>query len=102
MKPHINVLLAEDHVVVREGLRILIEADGDIKAVGEAKTGREAVAMATQYHPNGVVMDIAMPLLNGIQATQQILSAHPKIKVVMLSAHADPEYVDEVMALGVV
>ena len=97
----IRVLLAEDHVVVREGLRILIEADGDIKIVAEAVTGREAVSMAKQLRPDVVVMDIAMPLLNGIQATQQILSESPKTKILILSAHADPEYVDQLMLLGV-
>ena len=102
MKERITVLLAEDHVVVREGLRIMIEADEDIKVVGEAKTGREAVTMTKKYCPDVVVMDIAMPLLNGIQATQQILSEQPKTKVLVLSAHADPEYVDQLMALGVV
>ena len=102
MKKVISVLLAEDHVVVREGLRILIEADSDIKVVGEAKTGREAVTMAQSLRPDVVVMDIAMPLLNGIQATQQILSKAPKTKILILSAHADTEYVDQVIALGVV
>jgi DNA-binding NarL/FixJ family response regulator len=101
MKDRITVLLAEDHVVVREGLRILIESDGDIKVIGEAVTGREAVSMTKQLRPDIVVMDIAMPLLNGIQATQQILSAAPKTKVLILSAHADAEYVDQLMLLGV-
>jgi DNA-binding NarL/FixJ family response regulator len=101
MKENITVLLAEDHVVVREGLRILIEADGDIKVVGEAVTGRDAVTKTKQLRPNVVVMDIAMPLLNGIQATQQILNGSPKMKILILSAHADPEYVDQLMALGV-
>jgi len=102
MKSGITVLLAEDHAVVREGLRILIEADGDIQVVGEAVTGREAVTMAKQFRPDVIVMDIAMPLLNGIQATQQILNASPRTKILVLSAHADPEYVDQLMALGVV
>src|SRR5580698_3425788 len=102
MKESITVLLAEDHVVVREGLRILIEADGDITVVGQAVTGREAVILAKQFRPDVIVMDIAMPLLNGIQATQQILSECPKAKILILSAHADPEYVDQLMALGVV
>lgn len=101
MSAVITVLLAEDHVVVREGLRILIEADGDIKIVAEAVTGREAVLMAKRLRPDVVVMDIAMPLLNGIQATQQILNASPKTKILILSAHADPEYVDQLMLLGV-
>ena len=102
MKDGITVLLAEDHVVVREGLRIMIEADGDITVVGEAKTGREAVLLNRQVRPDVVVMDIAMPLLNGIQATHQILSEFPKAMILILSAHADPEYVDQLMALGVV
>jgi DNA-binding NarL/FixJ family response regulator len=102
MTSSITVVLAEDHVVVREGLHVLIEADGDIRVVGEAVTGREAVLMTKQLRPDVVVMDIAMPLLNGIQATQQILSAAPKTKILVLSAHADPEYVDQLMALGVV
>ena len=101
MKEKITVLLAEDHIVVREGLRILIEADDDIKVVGEAITGREAVLMTKRFRPDVVVMDIATPLLNGIQATQQILSESPKTKILILSAHADPEYVDQLMALGV-
>ena len=102
MKEGISVLLAEDHVVVREGLRTMIEADGDIKVKGEAKTGREAVLLYRQVRPDVAVMDIAMPLLNGIQATQQILKEFPKAKILILSAHADPEYVDQLMALGVV
>ncbi len=102
MNSPITVLLAEDHVVVREGLRVLIEADRDIKVVGEAITGREAVLMTKELNPDVVVMDIAMPLLNGIQATQQILGAAPKTRVMVLSAHADSEYVDQLMALGVV
>jgi DNA-binding NarL/FixJ family response regulator len=102
MKRKITVLLAEDHVVVREGLRIMIEADGDIEVVGEAVTGREAVSKTRQFRPDVVVMDIAMPLLNGIQATHQILNEMPKTKILVLSAHADPEYVDQLMALGVV
>jgi DNA-binding NarL/FixJ family response regulator len=100
--PLLTVLLAEDHVVVRQGLRILIEAKGDIKVVAEAKTGREAVSMAAEYLPDVIVMDIAMPLLNGIQAAQQILHARPRARILILSAHADPEYVDRVMELGAV
>lgn len=96
----ISVLLAEDHTIVRQGLRLLIEADGDIEIVGEAKTGREAVKMAGDLRPDVVVMDIAMPLLNGIQATRQILKAFPATKVLILSAHSDPEYVEQVVKAG--
>jgi len=96
----IAVLLAEDHTIVRQGLRLLIEADGDIEIVGEAKTGREALQMTTDLHPEVIVMDIAMPLLNGIQATRQILKAFPAMKVLILSAHSDPEYVEQVVKVG--
>ena len=63
----ISILLADDHRVVREGLRVLVETEGDIQVVGESKTGREAIDMTLQLHPNVVVMDIAMPLLNGLR-----------------------------------
>jgi len=96
----ISVLLAEDHTIVRQGLRLLIEAGGDIEIVGEAKTGREAVQMTNELRPEIVVMDIAMPLLNGIQATRQILKASPGMKVLILSAHSDPEYVEQVVKAG--
>src|ERR1700677_4878609 len=96
----IAVLLAEDHTIVRQGLRLLIEADGDIEIIGEAKTGREAVKMTSDLRPEIVVMDIAMPLLNGIEATRQILKAFPATKVLILSAHSDPEYVEQVVKAG--
>ena len=96
----ITVLLADDHIIVREGLRLLVETEGDITVVGEAKTGREAINMTIQLHPNVVVMDIAMPLLNGLQATRQIRKIAPATRVLILSAHADPEYVEQVVLLG--
>jgi DNA-binding NarL/FixJ family response regulator len=96
----ITVLLAEDHTIVRQGLRLLIEADGDIEIIGEAKTGREAVQMTGDLCPEVVVMDIAMPLLNGIQATRQILKAFPARKVLILSAHSDSEYIEQVVKAG--
>lgn len=96
----ISVLLVEDHMIVRQGLRLLIEADGDIIIVGEAKTGREAVQMTGELRPEVVVMDIAMPLLNGLEATKQILKALPATKVLILSAHSDLEYVEQVVKTG--
>lgn len=96
----ITVLLAEDHTVVREGLRIMLEAEGDIDVVGEAETGRQAVAMVRKVRPAVVVMDIAMPQLNGLEATRQILKAVPGTKVLILSAHSDDAYVEQVIALG--
>jgi DNA-binding NarL/FixJ family response regulator len=96
----IAVLLAEDHSIVRQGLRLLVEADGDIEIVGEAKTGREAIQMTRHLRPEIVVMDIAMPLLNGMEATRQILKAFPGTKILILSAHSDPEYVEQVVKAG--
>jgi DNA-binding NarL/FixJ family response regulator len=96
----ITVLLAEDHAIVRQGLRLLVEMDGDIEIVGEAKTGREAVQMTSELRPEIVVMDIAMPSLNGLEATKQILKAFPATKVLILSAHSDPEYVEQVVKVG--
>jgi DNA-binding NarL/FixJ family response regulator len=96
----ITVLLAEDHEIVREGLRTLLKAEGGIAVVGEAETGRQAVALTRKLRPAVVVMDIAMPLLNGLEATRQILKAVPSTKVLILSAHSDDAYVEQVIALG--
>ena len=98
----ITVLLAEDHMIVREGFRKLLESDNDIEVVGEAQTGRQAVAMTRKLRPAVVVMDIAMPLLNGLEATRQIHKAFPGTKVVILSAHSDDAYVEQAIAIGAV
>jgi DNA-binding NarL/FixJ family response regulator len=98
----IKTLLADDHTIVREGLHALLIADGGIQVVGQAHNGREAVAMAIAQRPDVVVMDIAMPLLNGLEATRQILNAVPKTKVLILSAHSDDAYIDRVIAVGAV
>ncbi len=100
VRKRITVLLAEDHTVVREGLRTLLEAEGDIKVVGEAATGRQAVALARRFRPAVVVMDLAMPVLNGLEATRQILKSLPGTRVLILSAHSDDAYVEQVTALG--
>jgi DNA-binding NarL/FixJ family response regulator len=99
MRP-ITVLLAEDHTVVREGLRALLEAEDDIEVVGEAETGRQAVERTRALRPAVVVMDIAMPQLNGMEATRQILKVLPTTKVLILSAHGDNAYIERVTALG--
>jgi DNA-binding NarL/FixJ family response regulator len=96
----ITVLLAEDHMIVREGLRALLEAEGDIAVVGEAETGRQAVQLAKTLRPAVVVMDIAMPLLNGLEATRRILKAVAATRVLILSAHSDDEYIRQVILLG--
>lgn len=97
---NIKVLLADDHSVVREGLRSLLDAERDIIVVGEAKTGREALQMALDLQPDIMLMDIAMPLLNGMEATRQMQVAAPHIKVVALSAHNDDVYVEQMVAVG--
>jgi len=96
----ITVLLAEDHLVVREGLRALLKSESDIEVVGEAQDGRRAVQLAKSLLPAVVVMDIAMPLLNGLEATRQILKAAPATRVLILSAHGDDEYVEQTAAMG--
>ena len=96
----LTVLLADDHLIVREGLRVLLGMEPDITIVGEAGTGREAVDMARRLRPDVVVMDIAMPILNGLEATRQILRSAPSTRVLILSAHADDAYVERVIALG--
>ena len=96
----ITVLLAEDHMIVRQGLRKLLEAESDIEVVGEASTGRQAVEMTSKLRPAVVVMDIAMPLLNGLEATSQIRQVVPDAKVLILSAHSDDAYVERATALG--
>jgi DNA-binding NarL/FixJ family response regulator len=96
----ITILLAEDHTIVREGLRALLKMESDFEIVGEASNGREAVALANTLRPDVIVMDIAMPLLNGMEATRQILQTQPKVKILILSAHNDDAYVNKVMDLG--
>ena len=96
----IRVLLADDHIVVRQGLRLLIEAEGDIEIVGEAENGRQAVQMTKKFLPDVVVMDIAMPLLNGLEATRQITKEVPSTKVLILSSYSDDEYVRQLSDAG--
>lgn len=96
----ITILLAEDHTIVREGLRALLEAESDISIIGEAGDGRVSVRLARELNPSVIVMDIAMPLMNGIEATRQILQQQPEAKILILSAHCDDAYVEQVMALG--
>src|ERR1041384_8035022 len=96
----ITVLLAEDHQIVREGLRSLLKHERDIEVVGEAETGRQAVQLTRKLRPAVVVMDIAMPLLNGCEATRQIRKTVPGSKVLILSAHGDDAYVEQLTEIG--
>jgi len=98
----ITVLLAEDHTIVREGFRKMLEVENDLQVVGEAQDGRQAVALVKKLHPVVVLMDIAMPLLNGLEATRQVLKAVPATKVLILSAHSDAAYVENATESGAV
>jgi DNA-binding NarL/FixJ family response regulator len=96
----ITVLLADDHTVVREGLRMVLSAEKDIKVIAEARSGREAVELVKKLRPHVVVMDIAMPLLNGFESTRQIMKEFPLTKILILSAYSDDEYIDKMIEVG--
>jgi DNA-binding NarL/FixJ family response regulator len=97
---NITVLIAEDHAILRAGLLMLLKREEDIEVIGQAENGREAVKLATQLQPDVIIMDIAMPHLNGIEATRQIIHALPDARIIILSAHADDAYVQAIMELG--
>ncbi len=99
MKP-ITVIIAEDHTIVREGFRKMIDLEPDLKVIGETQDGRQAVALVRKLKPDVVLMDIAMPLMNGLEATRQLLAAEPGIKVLILSAHGDDAYVSTATESG--
>ena len=96
----ITILLADDHTVVRQGMVKLLEGEKNLKVIGEARDGREAVSKAEQLRPNVVLMDISMPLLNGIEATRQIKKISPQTKVVILSMHSHDRFIGELLTLG--
>jgi two-component system, NarL family, response regulator NreC len=100
MSKKIRVLLADDHGVVRKGLRFLLESEPDMEVAGEASDGREAVDSAGKLNPDIVVMDIAMPRLNGIDATAQIVKHYPAVGVIVLSMHSDEEYLVRTLTAG--
>ncbi len=96
----IRILLTDDHTVVRKGLRLLLESQPEFAVVAEAANGREAVAMSEQHRPGVVVMDVGMPILNGIEAARQILAKLPQTAVVFLSMHSDESYVLRALKAG--
>src|ERR1044071_10388734 len=97
----VSVLLVDDHTVVRQGLRALLSAEEDIEVIGEAENGRQAVMLARKTPPDVVVMDVAMPLLNGLEATRQILKAIPTTKVLALTSYSDDDCVQQMTEAGV-
>jgi len=96
----IRILLADDHAVVRQGFRMILSAHPDLEIVGEAGNGREAVELAATLRPDVVVMDVAMPELNGIEATRRLTADNPHTRVVALSMHKDSVYVREILRAG--
>ena len=96
----LTILLADDIKAVREGFRTLLEHEDDFEVVGEANNGRRAVAMVKKLRPSVVLMDVAMPIMNGLLATREILKAFPATKVLMVSAHSDDAYIEEAIKCG--
>jgi DNA-binding NarL/FixJ family response regulator len=96
----ITVVLADDHTVIREGLRVLIEASGDIAVVGQAENGRQAVQLVQELHPNVAILDVAMPQLNGLEATRQIVKKCPETKVLILSTYSEEDCVYRLLEEG--
>ena len=96
----LRILIADDHGIVRTGLRLQLERNDQFEVVGEAADGREAVRLAEELVPDIVIMDIAMPSLNGIQAAAQIVKALPQTGIIMLSMHSDETYITRTLAAG--
>jgi two-component system response regulator NreC len=96
----VRILLADDHAVVREGIRMILEAQPDFEVVGEAADGEEAVQMARRLNPDVVVMDISMPKLSGVEATQAIKEALPGVQVLILTMHEEQSYLFQLLRLG--
>jgi len=100
MRKKIRILLADDHAMVRQGFRLILSAQPDMEIVGEAGNGRDAVEMAERLQPDLVVMDVAMPELNGIEATRRLASSAPRTRVLALSMYKDSVYVREILRAG--
>jgi len=99
--PPIRILLADDHTVMRDGLRAMLERQSGMEVIAEAADGRECVQLTAQHSPDVVLMDVAMPVMNGIEAARRILAANPVIGVLMLSMHQDESYVLRSLKAGV-
>jgi two-component system response regulator NreC len=98
----VRILLADDHTIVRHGLRRMLEERPDWQVVAEAQDGREAIRLAEQHKPDVAVIDVAMPLLNGIETTRQLVKRVPGLRVLVLSMHADEVYVTQILKAGAI
>lgn len=96
----IKIIIADDHKIMRDGLRNLLKKQIDMEIIGEADNGKKAVEMAREMEPDVIIMDIAMPELNGIEATRQILDDNPTIKIVALSMHSKRQFIIEILKAG--
>ena len=96
----IKILLADDHTIVRQGLKLILSSHADLQVIGEAANGREVLELAEKLKPDVVLMDVAMPELNGIEATRRLASVSPRTKVLVLSMHKEAVYVREILKAG--
>lgn len=99
-KARIRVLLADDHKIIRDSLKHLLNCEPDIEVIAEADNGRDTIRLANQFMPDIVIMDISMPDVNGIQATEQIITANPSVKILPLSMHTDQRFVADILRAG--
>ena len=98
----IRILLVDDHQILRDGLRLLIEQHDDMQVVGEAEDGLSAIRLAGKLTPDVILMDITLPAVNGIDATQEILKSHPNLRIIALSMHSDRRMVARILSVGAV
>lgn len=96
----ISVVVADDHGIVREGLRRLLESESDLEVLGEASDGREVLEQVEKHSPEVVVLDITMPRLGGLETLERMRADHPSVKVILLSVHSDPPFIQSAIALG--
>jgi len=96
----VKILLADDHTIVRQGLKLILAAHSDLQVIGEAANGREAVELADKLRPDIVLMDVQMPELNGIDATKKMVTANPRVRILVLSMHKEAVYVREILRAG--
>ncbi len=96
----IKILLADDHTIVRQGLKLILSSQADFQVVGEASNGREVVELAEKLHPDIVLLDVAMPELNGIEATRRMMEANGRLRILVLSMHKESVYVREILKAG--